>query len=870
MAWIGFAGVMHGAEVSLSENDTLGTSSFADAGHWDNAAAPSAGNDYFTNSFVLRTPADDGMTYVFGGDSLKVATGGRLLGKTKGTQTIDFSSGDGLILDGGTFDQANSPNDSTQLIVTGKISVLSDSFLGALGSASNDSPNFEVLDVQAPISGAGVYLNIAGTANSGTNSGVVKFSAANPFSGVVTVAGPGNGFTASAVNRLLQLNHLDALQNATILLSSTQPNPLSFAASVNTGNFRIASVGGSTDQILEDTNGDPVTLEIGEGASSDMIYRGAFRGAGGLVKTGTNTMYLLGFDTYTGDTTIKSGVISLDYANFDDGSTVTVDTGAMLDLYHGENDRVAALVLGGVSQPEGIYDATTSPDFISGTGSIEVNTGPAGPQNIVMITSDTGNLMETSFNSDVGHWSSPGAPVSPNHYYTGPYTIRTAALKESGDGGTFAGDSLQIDIDGRFLGKAGASMVGNTVVETITVPKLVLNGGSFYQASAFGSSATLIVNGTMEVKSASVLGALGSGESNSATWETLDIASVISGEGDLTISGSINGGGNNGVVRLSAANPYTGQIAVEQPGNGAIASEHLRLLQLSHPNALQYATLALNTYVPDGISFDASANTAPFLVGCLTGTADQLLADTDGNAVTLNIGGNDGSSDYEGALTGPGSLVKSGTGTITLSGLNTYQGSTMVAGGTLRLESAGLSDSSKVSIAASGILELDHNETDVIGVLVLDGVAQAPGIYNSSNSGGHLTGSGSLQVTATQVGFAEFMNSFSGLSSEEMLPDADPDSDGLVNLMEYALDGFDPVVPNSSATLSSGEISYSKRQLAVENDDVTYQIEISSTLGTGSDPWVVVTPTVNDSSVISYTLPTGLNQIFARLVVRQK
>ena len=43
---------------------------------------------------------------------------------------------------------------------------------------------------------------------------------------------------------------------------------------------------------------------------------------------------------------------------------------------------------------------------------------------------------------------------------------------------------------------------------------------------------------------------------------------------------------------------------------------------------------------------------------------------------------------------------------------------------------------------------------------------------------------------------------------------------------------------------------------AVANNDITYAIEESDDLGVG-DPWSPVTPDVNDSATISYTLPTG-------------
>lgn len=96
----------------------------------------------------------------------------------------------------------------------------------------------------------------------------------------------------------------------------------------------------------------------------------------------------------------------------------------------------------------------------------------------------------------------------------------------------------------------------------------------------------------------------------------------------------------------------------------------------------------------------------------------------------------------------------------------------------------------------------------------------------------------------------------------------DFDKDGLSNLMEYAL-GEDPTTSSTPAgTLTGGVLSFAKGADAFSNGDVAWAIEESDDLGI-SDPWSVVTPTVNNSTTISYTLPTGQPKVFARLVVTQ-
>ena len=97
-------------------------------------------------------------------------------------------------------------------------------------------------------------------------------------------------------------------------------------------------------------------------------------------------------------------------------------------------------------------------------------------------------------------------------------------------------------------------------------------------------------------------------------------------------------------------------------------------------------------------------------------------------------------------------------------------------------------------------------------------------------------------------------------------PNDDDDGDLIWNLLEYAL-GIDPKVPDGSpGSFVDNMLTYYKGAEAVTNGDLTYTIETSTNL---QGPWNPVTPDVNDSSVISYTLPSGLGRLFARLRVTQ-
>ncbi len=60
-----------------------------------------------------------------------------------------------------------------------------------------------------------------------------------------------------------------------------------------------------------------------------------------------------------------------------------------------------------------------------------------------------------------------------------------------------------------------------------------------------------------------------------------------------------------------------------------------------------------------------------------------MLDDQAVKPVTIVVGGNNASTVYGGAISGDGGLTKTGSGTLTLSGVNNYGGGTTVSGGTL-------------------------------------------------------------------------------------------------------------------------------------------------------------------------------------------
>ena len=170
----------------------------------------------------------------------------------------------------------------------------------------------------------------------------------------------------------------------------------------------------------------------------------------------------------------------------------------------------------------------------------------------------------------------------------------------------------------------------------------------------------------------------------------------------------------SGTLILGAANTYS--------GNTLISSG---TLQLANSLALQSTTLDASG--GGWLSFGGLTAAA---VGGLTSSGNISLTNTANAGVTLTVGGNNASTTYSGGLSGAGaSLVKTGAGTLVLSGTNTYDGGTIVnagdlsfaaatalpAAGTITVGSSGYAGIAFSTTAASFLARID--KTGTVGVL---------------------------------------------------------------------------------------------------------------------------------------------------------
>jgi autotransporter-associated beta strand protein len=211
--------------------------------------------------------------------------------------------------------------------------------------------------------------------------------------------------------------------------------------------------------------------------------------------------------------------------------------------------------------------------------------------------------------------------------------------------------------------------------------------------------------------------------------------------GDAAIDGGLRKLGS-GTLTLSGSNTFTGPTVVEAG-----------TLLLGNSSALSASTF--DTASAGTLSF-GSLTSATF--GGLSGSGGLVLENADPTpaAVTLSLGGGNTASSYGGNLSGAGGLEKVGTGTLTLSGTNSYSGNTAVNAGTLAITSIaalpGYETTGRVSVAANAML-LVPNAVDnaAVAAILSNGSFAANGRIGFDTAAGDRTYA--TAITGTQALF---------------------------------------------------------------------------------------------------------------------
>ena len=429
------------------------------------------------------------------------------------------------------------------------------------------------------------------------------------------------------------------------------------------------------------------------------VLSGAVSGPGHLTKAGTGTLLLSTPVTHTGGTSLDGGVLAAGAANIlPVGTFLNVAAGATFD----QND---------FSQTLG---------NVSGAGRISLGSG---------------TLVTGSANADAtfgGAIDGTGALVKTG---TGMFTLTGANTFSGGTtvaGGTLAGTTVGLQgaivnnatvvFDQAFAGAYAGNMSGTGHVTKAGTGAVTLSGTNTY------TGGTTVSGGTLTGTTTSLRGDL---VNNAAVVFDQAFAGTysgaMSGTGVLTATGG-------GILTLAGTNTYTGPAAIL---SGVLRAGSAAALPANSPIAVAAgATLDLN-------GFDYTLN-------ALGGSGNVALG-----GATLTMGSDGSSTALAATISGSGSFVKSGAGTLTLLGANSYSGGTAVTGGVL----AGTTSSIQGTIANDALVVFDQGFNGTYaGSMSGAGALQKAGAGTLTLSG-HNTYTGGTFITGGSL-----VTSGSGLS----------------------------------------------------------------------------------------------------------
>ena len=522
----------------------------------------------------------------------------------------------------------------------------------------------------------------------------------------------------------VQLGNAASLGNATSAVSvmSGAVLDLSGQTVVNTNPLTIngqysSTIGALTNSSSAASYAGTVALgsdsSIGGNGASTLTLNGIVSGAFNLTKIGTDTLAFGNVTNTFGANktfTISAGTVRLGNATSLGNATnsVAVTSGAVLDLY-------------------GQTVANTNPLTISGQYSSTVgavansSSGNASYAGTVALASDSsiggngaGNMTLSGVVSGAYNLTKVGS---------GTLVLSNAANTFGGAGKTFtiSAGTVQLGVIAGSLGDV------STAVSVTSGAALDLNS----QWSDVAAN-PVTINGRYSSTVGALTDSVGAGQY--AGTVALGSASSIGGAMSFTLSGAISGNYaltkvGAGQLTLSGDNSFTGGVTIST-GELRLGSTGALNGTAGSENAVAFGSGVLNAFLSingnnvtiANLTTDPTTPGSAFVQNNANGAATATL--TVGNSLNL-------SGTYAGIIQNRSNassvklaLTKAGTGTLTLTGANTYSGKTIIQNGTLAFNTGNASSTGTQSLGANATVDLGVASTSS-GILNYIGTASA-------------------------------------------------------------------------------------------------------------------------------------------------
>lgn len=765
-----------------------------------------------TNTYTGPTQINVGRLNLTGSltSNLTMANGTTLLGEGSTTGSLTFGAANDFLLDPttpATHFQAGSINASTSTVAI------------KLTGPSPIVTNMVVMEsTGGPINGLISNFTFTGRGSLSFNPGGTQLLFTyTPATLIWNGNQPNATFWDGATQNWLNAGSPDAFQtNDLVVFNDTATS------------FNVA---------VQGTSVEPGSITFANSANDYTLGGSPVAGNGTFTKNGTRKVTITTDNTFTGLATINAGTVALG-----DGSGITGSLGTNSGLTNNasletnyNNTRVLNQIIGGTGSltQKGIGTVVLALDnTYSGGTTIDAGAtlqiGNAG-----LVGSVVGDIVSNgtlTFNRGDGgtfanNISGSGglskaantgatATITGNNTFDGDVVITTGSLAAGSNTalGSTSGQTAITAVGGRLELVNGVTITGETI--RVLSSGAAFNGSLMAQANATATWAGPVILDSADARIGAGIGGtlIVSGDISNGVGTSLNIGAGAGGTGTVRLTGTAKtyGGATNivrGVLQLGASDVLPATTA----------------LDVDTVNAAENATFDLNGFN------QTVAVIRRTTTGGGTGTA--FITNTSASPSTLTVN-QSASNSYIGRLTGNLALVQTGTGTLTLAGLQAdHRGNTTVNGGLILAAGSPLTltpteNGVTNSINGSGTLTLDgkltlnlattnathgntwnlintgslaetYNPTTFSVDSSLGAFTESvatPGTWklvSGANEWTFVESSGVLSVGPISDPFTPWIDSFfPGETNPTIIgKTADPDNDGVDNVTEFALNG---------------------------------------------------------------------------------
>ncbi|RIX83537.1 autotransporter outer membrane beta-barrel domain-containing protein [Acidovorax cavernicola] len=633
-------------------------------------------------------------------------------------QVVALGSGNTLNLQGiGSEDDAMSGFSAIN-VANGASWTLSGAFVPTGNLAIN------VGDKSSPATALTMNGVISGTGSlTADGGGTLSLGAINSYTGGTTIR---NGTT-------VQIGTAGALGAGTVTLDGGKlaatssldlTNSLTFASrqrsTVAAASGKVFGLGG--DLYL----GSAATVVFGSATENGTIRLGGGGGGGGI--SSDAVIVVAGGTLQAADAGLPGFILS-------NAASTTVDTGATLDL-NGYSLTIRNLQgagtlntsAGGAAQFTSVRSGTFA-GAITGSGQF-VKTGPES-LTLSGANSHTGGTVIAAGTLQVGDGGTTGSIVG-NIVNNGALVFNRSNAASfsgaiSGSGSVSQSGTGTLTLSGANTYSGGTTVHGGTLEVAASgalgIAGVTLAGGKLATTSSFAFSSQSL---TFAAGKASTIAA--------ATGSTLTLLSTLSLGANATAT--FGSASEAGVFHLGVA-----PVTVDGTAAVVVAGGTLRAGHGSTANAV--FSNVVSTTVNSGATLDLNALSVG--IRNLQGNGTLQTGPSGAQVTTLETG------QFGGVIAGAGRLVKTGAGTLTLSGVNTYAGGTSINGGTVNAAVSGALGTGAVSVAASAGLLFTGNAD--AGNLSISAAAGSTGVNGGFIQFADNSSAGSATLTTqTQAG----------------------------------------------------------------------------------------------------------------------